>query len=99
MATTMFTRLKSRIRLGWGKKPHSCGQFGTKWSPSMNGGHVFPSSPSPNNTFFCLPYTSELVKHLFWDYIQVRRAWRWATFIMYELCGVRTGNYNSFNWK
>ena len=48
---------------------------------------------------FCLPNTSESVKHKFWDCIQARRAWRWTTFIMHELCGVRTGNYDSFNWK
>ena len=48
---------------------------------------------------FCLPNTSESVKHKFWDCIQARRAWRWASFIMRELCGVRTGNYDSFNWK
>ena len=43
--------------------------------------------------------TSEWIKHKFWDCIQARRAWRWTTFIMHELCGVNTGNYNSFNWK
>ena len=48
---------------------------------------------------FCLPHTSESVKHKFWDCIQARRAWRWATFIMHELCGVKTGNYDCFNWK
>ena len=30
---------------------------------------------------------------------QARRAWRWAMFIMHKLCGVRTGNYDCFNWK
>ena len=48
---------------------------------------------------FCLLNTSELVKHKFWDCIQARRAWRWATSIMHELCGVRIGNYDSFHWK
>ena len=48
---------------------------------------------------FCMPNTSELVKHKFWDCIQARRAWRWVTFIMHKLCGVRTGNYDCFNWK
>ena len=43
--------------------------------------------------------TSESVKHKFWDCIQARWAWRWATFILYELCGVRTSNYDSFDWK
>ena len=46
---------------------------------------------------FCLPNTSELVKHEFWDYIQMRRAWRWATVLMCELCGFRIGNYDSSN--
>jgi hypothetical protein len=46
-----------------------------------------------------LPNTSELVKHKTWDCIQARRAWKWATYIMHKLCGVRTGNYNNFNWK
>ena len=45
---------------------------------------------------FCLPNTSKLVKHKLWDCIQAGRAWRWATFIMHELCGVGAGNYNSF---
>ena len=48
---------------------------------------------------FCLPNTSESVKHKFWDCIHARRAWRWSTFIMHELCGVRSGNYDCFNWK
>ena len=39
----------------------------------------------------CLPNTSESVKHKFWYCIQARRAWRWATYIMQELCGVRSG--------
>ena len=47
----------------------------------------------------CLPNTSESIKHKFWDSIQARRAWRWATFIVHELCGIRTRNYDSFNWK
>ena len=46
---------------------------------------------------FCLPNASESVKHKFWDCIQARRAWRWAMFIMHELCGVKTGNYDSFH--
>ena len=48
---------------------------------------------------FCLPNTSESVKHKLWDCIQASRQWRWATFIMHELCGVRMGNYDCFNWK
>ena len=48
---------------------------------------------------FCLPNTSELVKHKIWDCIQANRAWRWATFIMHKCCGIRTSNYDSFNWK
>ena len=48
---------------------------------------------------FCPPLTSESIKHKFWDCIQARRVWRWATFIMQELCGVRTGNLDCFNWK
>ena len=48
---------------------------------------------------FCLPNTSEAVKHKLWDYIQARRAWRWATFIMHELCSVRSGDYDGFHWK
>lgn len=34
-----------------------------------------------------------------WDCVQVRRAWRWATFIVHELGVVRTCNYDSFHWK
>ena len=37
---------------------------------------------------FCLPNTNGFIKHKFWNCIQARRAQRWATFIMYELCGV-----------
>ena len=48
---------------------------------------------------FCLPNMSESTKHKFWDCIQARRAWRRATFIMPEHCGVRIDNYDSFNWK
>ena len=59
---------------------------------------IAPASIS-KQCVFCLPNTSELVKHKFWDCIQARRAWRWATFIMHELSGVRSGNYDCFNWK
>ena len=49
---------------------------------------------------FCLPNTSKSIRHELWDCIQARRAQRWATFIMHELCGVRrTGNCDSFHWK
>lgn len=47
---------------------------------------------------FCLPNASESVKYKIWDCIEAKRAWRWATFIMHELCRVRTGNYDSFVW-
>ena len=40
---------------------------------------------------------SKLVKDKFWDCIQARRAWRGATFIMHELCGVKPNNYDSFH--
>jgi hypothetical protein len=30
---------------------------------------------------------------------QARRAWGWATLVMHESCEVRTGNYDSFQWK
>ena len=81
------------------RKPHSFGQFGIRRWRLMSGGHALRRPPSQNNVFFCLPGTSESVKHKFWDCIQARRAWRWATYIMQELCGVRTGNYDCFNWK
>lgn len=45
----------------------------------------------------CPPNTSESVKHKLWGCIQVRRSWRWATFIMHELCRVTTGNYEIGN--
>lgn len=47
----------------------------------------------------CLHDTNELAKHKIWDCIQAQRAWQWVTFIMHEVCGVRTGNYDSFHWK
>ena len=59
---------------------------------------IAPASIS-KQCVFCLPNTSETVKHKFWDCIQARRTWRWATHIMHELCGVRTGHLDSFNWK
>ena len=59
---------------------------------------IAPASIS-KQCIFCLPNTSETDKHKFWDCIQARRAWRWATFIMHELCGVRSGNYDNFHWK
>ena len=46
-----------------------------------------------------VPNTSESVKHKFWDCTQARWSWRWATFIMHELCGVRIGKYDIFHWK
>ena len=48
---------------------------------------------------FCFPNTSESSKHDLWDCIQAKRACWWATFIMHELCGVRIGNYDRFDWK
>ena len=59
---------------------------------------IAPASIS-KQCIFCLPNTSESVKHKFWDCIQARRTWRWTTYIMHELCGVRTGHLDSFNWK
>ena len=60
--------------------------------------HTAPASILKQCIFF-LPNTSELVKHNFWDCIQAKRTWRWATYIMHELCGVRSDNYNCFNLK
>ena len=59
---------------------------------------IAPASIS-KQCIFCLPHTSESVKHKFWDCIQTRKAWRWATRIMKDLCGVRSGNDDIFNWK
>jgi hypothetical protein len=42
---------------------------------------------------------SKSIKHKIRDCIQAKRVWRWAMFIMHKLCGARTGNYDSFNWK
>ena len=30
---------------------------------------------------------------------KAQRAWQRSTFPMHELCGLRTGNYDSFRWK
>lgn len=51
---------------------------------------IAPASISKQYVF-CLPYTSESVKHKFLDCIKTRRAWRWATCITYELCFARCG--------
>jgi hypothetical protein len=59
---------------------------------------IAPASIS-KQCIFCLPNTSESVKHKFWDCIQAHRTWKWATYIMHELCGVRTGHLDSFNWS
>ena len=48
---------------------------------------------------FCNPNMSVSVKHTFWDCIQAWRAWWWAILIMHDLCGVRTGNHDSFHWS
>ena len=48
---------------------------------------------------FYIPNTRETIKPKIWDCIQTRRVWRWATYIMHELCGVTTCNYDSLNWK
>ena len=60
--------------------------------------HIAPVSISKQCPF-CLPNMSESIKHKFGDCIQAKRAWRWATYIMRKLCGVRSGNYDCFNWK
>ena len=70
-----------------------------KLSPLLSGGPALRQLQFPGNVFLCLPNASESVKHKFWDCIQARRAWRWTTCIMHELCGVRTRNYYNFNWK
>ena len=59
---------------------------------------ITPASISKQCIFY-LPNTSELVKHKFRDCIQARGAWRWAMYIMHELCRVRIGNYDSFHCK
>jgi hypothetical protein len=65
----------------------------------MNANPTLHWPPSPNNVFFCLPNMSKSIKHKILDCIQAKRVWRWAMFIMHKLCGARTGNYDSFNWK
>ena len=65
----------------------------------MSGGLALCRPQFPSKVFFCLPNTSKSVKHKIWDCIEARRPWRWAVSIMRELCGVRTGNYDRFNWK
>ena len=67
------------------------GRFTILWRASIAPASISKQCP------FCMPNTSESVKHKFWDCIQTRRAWRWAIFIIHELCGVNTGNYDSFN--
>ena len=57
---------------------------------------IAPAS-TPKRCVCCLPNTNESDKHKFWDCIQAQRVWRWATFIIHELCGVRRYNYDSFH--
>ena len=45
----------------------------------MKGSHCVGIYSISKQCVCCLPNTSESIKHKFWDYIQTRRAWRWAT--------------------
>ena len=76
------------------KKRHLVGHFGTRRLRSTNGEYVLHRHPYPNNVCFASPLQVSPLKHKFWDYIQARRAWRWATYTMYELCGTCTDNYD-----
>ena len=51
----------------------------------------------PEKVIFCVPNTSKVIKHKFWDYIQARCDGSGP--LQHDLCGVRTCNYDSFNWK
>ena len=82
--TTGFIGHNCGIRCSRVRKPHLYGQIWHKavvineWRA-----RIAPVSIS-KRCVFCLPNTSESVKHKFWDCIQARRAWRWATYIMHE---------------
>lgn len=43
---------------------------------------------------FCHPNANESQNTKFWDCIQARRPWQWATFIMHRLIGLRNDNYD-----
>ena len=65
LATIMSTGLRCATLLALARKPHSCGSFGTRWLPSMSGGHVLPWCSSPNfffGFFFGLPNTTGSIK-------------------------------------
>lgn len=82
------TGLKFGICFAWVKKPPWCGSYGMKLWQLMSGELGLPQPLFPNNAHFALPNTIKYVKHKFWDCIQTRTAWRWAMFIMRELCGI-----------
>ena len=56
---------------------------------------ITPASISKQR-MFCLPNISELIWHEFWNCVQARRAWRWAIFIMLELCGLEWATMIAF---
>ena len=97
--TTSFIGHKCGTRCDRARKPRLFGRFGIRRWRSMNGGPVLHRLLFQSNV--CSAYLTPMnrSKHKFWDCIQARCAWRWATYIMHELCGVRTGNYDCFNWK
>ena len=67
----------------------SCGPYGTKQWQLMNGGLTLGWHLSQNNVFFCLPYMNKFQGlHSSQDGVE----------IMHEVCRVRIGNYDSFNW-
>ena len=96
--TTSSISLKFGIPSTWAQKLASCGPLGIKLL-SMVGGLASPQHVPPSNVFLWLPNTSKSRKHKFWDCIQVRQVWWWATFIIHKLCRAQTGNHTSFNWK
>ena len=65
----------------------------------MSGVLTLHRPPSPSNVYFAFLTRASQSNTNFGIGIQARQAWRWTTFIMHELCGVRTSNYDSFNWK
>lgn len=83
LGTIGSTSSQCNIHFDQEKKLSLWGQFCIRQLWSINVKPLFP-----NNVIACLSSTSELVRHIFW-----------ATFIMHELSGIWTSNYDSFYWK
>lgn len=81
------------------KKLHLCGPLGTRRLRSMNEGLELLRHPSLSNVCFAFLTRANQFNIKFGIAFKPWRAWRWATLIMHDLCGVRTSNHDNIYWK